>query len=114
MGKYKQGDVLFLNFPFSDDLTKSKARPVLVVSNSNLQAQELICLQITSRTDRNEPQDVFLSGDDVIPNLTVKSVIRTHLVQSINSSVILKKWGEISEEKLIRVLENLQIILEKQ
>jgi mRNA-degrading endonuclease toxin of MazEF toxin-antitoxin module len=74
MGKYKQGDVLFLNFPFSDDLTKSKARP----------------------------------------NLPIKSVVRTHLVHSINTSVIRNEWGEISEEKLIRVLENLQIILEKQ
>ncbi|PKQ67851.1 type II toxin-antitoxin system PemK/MazF family toxin [Raineya orbicola] len=47
---YKQGDIVWLNYPFSDDSAKSKKRPALVVSNkkSNSLDNDLLIVPITT------------------------------------------------------------------
>lgn len=110
---YKQGEIILVPFPYSEDLSQSKPRPVLVVSNTHLVVNEVICVQITSNVSRNEPNDVYLSENDALPPLPKKSVVRTHIVHSIDKSMILKRIAQINEDKLVRVLENLHIILEK-
>lgn len=111
--RYKQGDIVFVPFPFSDDLQKSKPRPALVVSNNSLKTNVVIIAQITSNISRIEATAVFLnqSGDTLI-DLPAKSVVRCHLLHSIDEKLIYKKVNELKEEKLEKVLDNIRIIFD--
>ncbi len=51
MGKFVKGDVVVINFPFSD-LSGVKRRPELVVAN--LHGDDVILCQITGRMNINE------------------------------------------------------------
>jgi len=44
---FEQGNVILIPFPYSD-LTGSKKRPALIISNSNLKGEDKICCLITS------------------------------------------------------------------
>lgn len=113
MSHYKQGDIVLVPFPYSEDLSQSKPRPALIVSNTHLEINEVICVQITSNVSRNELNDVFLNENDTLPALPKKSVVRTHLIHAIDKTIIIKKIATINDDKLLRVLENISIILEK-
>jgi mRNA interferase MazF len=51
---YKQGDILLISVPFTD-LTSSKKRPVLVLSNDefNYKSEDIIVAAITSNVNDN-------------------------------------------------------------
>jgi mRNA interferase MazF len=51
---YKQGDILLISVPFTD-LTSSKKRPVLVLSNDefNYKSEAIIVAAITSNVNDN-------------------------------------------------------------
>lgn len=107
---FKQGDIISAPFPFSDDLSQTKPRPVLVVSNNELKS-ELICVQITSNISRNELTAVFISNEDVSTPLPENSVIRCHLINTIATKIVLRKISSLNEDKLQRVLENIALLL---
>ena len=107
---YEQGDIILVPFPFSDDLTQAKPRPALTISNDELK-NEVICVQITSNITRNEPTAVFLNSGDTSVPLPANSVIRCHLVNTISVKIILKKVTHLNEDKLLRVLENIALLI---
>jgi len=45
---YKKGDILLINFPFTD-LANSKRRPVLLIRDEN-ELGDFVCFQITSKS----------------------------------------------------------------
>lgn len=62
---YKQGDILLIPIPFSD-LTSSKKRPVLVLSNDdyNCKTEDIIVAAITSNMTTKD-YTVMLSSSDL-------------------------------------------------
>ena len=48
---YKKGDILLIQFPFTD-LQKSKKRPVVVISDSSVHG-DFVCFQITSKAHQS-------------------------------------------------------------
>jgi mRNA interferase MazF len=51
---YKQGDIVFVPFPFSDD-TGSKFRPAIVISNNRVNnSLDIILAQITAKPRNDE------------------------------------------------------------
>ncbi|MGZ8548724.1 MAG: type II toxin-antitoxin system PemK/MazF family toxin, partial [Sulfuricurvum sp.] len=48
---YKKGDILLVNFPFTD-LINSKKRPVLVIKDEN-EYGDIVCFQITSQSKQS-------------------------------------------------------------
>lgn len=110
MSSYKQGDIILVPFPFSDDLAQTKPRPALIVSNDELK-NEVICVQITSNISRNEPTAVFVNVEDVSIPLPANSVIRCHLISTIATKIVIKKISSLSEDKLQRVLENIILLI---
>ena len=100
---YNQKEVVLIPFPYSD-LTGSKQRPALIISNEKLNKSEdkISCL-ITS----NEPsygvlitKDCFLEGE-----LPFKSWIKPHRLFTINTKIIKKKICTLSDnfhEKIVK------------
>ncbi|HZK44548.1 MAG TPA: type II toxin-antitoxin system PemK/MazF family toxin [Syntrophomonadaceae bacterium] len=79
---YKQGDILIIPIPFTD-LTSSKKRPVLVLSN-----------------------DYLSEG-----NLKVDSCIRADKIYTLSQNIIVKKFGEVNEDIINKVKDKINKLL---
>ena len=53
---YKFGTIILIPFPFTD-LSKSKIRPALIVSQSNLNSEDITVCFITAKKTTNKSQD---------------------------------------------------------
>lgn len=96
---YERGSVVLIPFPFSD-LKGLKQRPALVISSikSQLKTNQIICMMITSvnpsySTDYNV-QTWQGSG------LIKPSVIKVNRVFTINSNLVKRTLGKLSESDI--------------
>jgi len=110
MTNYKRGDVVIVNFGFSEG-TGAKKRPSLIISdgNYNKRRQEVIVLAITSNTER------ILFGDTKPvqwkeASLLYPSVI-TGIVRTIKKSMIYRRIGALTQKDFQQVEKNLKKIL---
>ena len=70
MATFVKGDIVVLPFPFSD-LSASKRRPALVLAN--LQGDDIILCQITSKNTKDNYAIALNSNDFVGGSLSVAS-----------------------------------------
>ncbi len=110
MIKCKYGDIVLVNFGFSEGVGFKK-RPALVVSSEayNTNRQEVIILAITSNVDR------LLLGDIKISQwkeagLLYPSLV-TGIVRTVKADMIFRKIGEVSKGDLKKVEENIKKII---
>jgi mRNA-degrading endonuclease toxin of MazEF toxin-antitoxin module len=106
------GEVVLVPFPFTD-LSQIKRRPVLVLSNRNHNktSRDFICCGITSNLG-NRRNSVLLDpsemADGMIP---VRSRVKYDKVFTLESSLVLKVLGKISQQKLGKVKRGLISLL---
>ncbi|MBO9684147.1 MAG: type II toxin-antitoxin system PemK/MazF family toxin [Flavisolibacter sp.] len=113
---YKQREIVLVPFPFSD-LSSSKKRPVLILSNSaynNKFSDVLVCV-ITSNLFQDD-YSVSLNNDDLeVGILPEQSIIKCHKLFTIEQSQIIKRFSMISgqkfEEVCKRIVELIQPLL---
>lgn len=108
MGKFVRGDIVVINFPFSD-LSGSKRRPALVLAD--LDGDDVILCQITSaaKTDR---YGVPLSQDDCEDGaLSVDSVIRPNKVFTADKNSIRYRACEANAQKTAEAINVLVALL---
>lgn len=104
MEKFVKGDVVVLPFPFSD-LTNSKKRPALVVSN--LIGDDIILCQITSES-RFDDYAIILGNDDFRKgSLNLTSMIRPNRLFTADKSIILYKIGSLKENKIKEIIDKI-------
>lgn len=110
MIKYKHGDIVLVNFGFSEGIGFKK-RPALVVSSEayHTERQEVVILAITSNVDR------ILLGDTKVSQwkeagLLYPSLV-TGIIRTVKSNMIFRKIGEISKGDLNKVEENIKKII---
>jgi len=111
---YKQGEIVLVPFPYSD-LSGSKRRPVLVVSNDdyNRSFPDIIVAVITSKTKKPDAYSISLLAEDLeIGFLPEPSLIRLHKLFTIEKSRILKRFSFLKDEKLKEVLALLRKLFE--
>ena len=102
---YNQRDIILIPFPYTD-LTASKLRPAVIISNNELNNRgDFICCLITSNDDSSglliEKRD-FESG-----SLPFKSWIKPYRLFTINNKIIRKKLCRVNvklHEKIINIL----------
>ena len=104
---YEQKEIVLLPFPYSD-LTGSKMRPALIISNDKLNStRDRICCLITSNPSNNGiliKKEDFESG-----KLPFKSWIKPQRIFSIDEKIIRKKLCKVSNpfyEKIIYELNS--------
>lgn len=107
MTNYEQGDIVLVDFGFSEGIG-SKKRPVLIISTSNYHKsrQEVIIAAITHNIKR------VLIGDTKIDNwkeagLMYPSLV-TGIVRTIKEDMIIRKIGVLLQSDLQKVQENLK------
>ena len=110
MEKPVKGDVVVVPFPFSD-LSASKKRPAIVVSN--LAGDDQIVAQITS-VARNDSYSIPLETKDFKNGkLPHSSMIRTNKLFTADSSLISYKAGSINDKKIKEIEKALVNIFTK-
>jgi len=110
MTEYSRGDVILVNFVFSDE-TGSRRRPAVIVSSDAYHQgrQEIIIAAVTSRTDR------ILVGDHPIKDwegagLLFPSVV-TGIIRTIKQGMITRKLGIMLKADMEAIDGNLRLAL---
>jgi mRNA interferase MazF len=108
MGRFVKGDVVVVPFPFSD-LTISKRRPALVLSN--LAGDDLILCQITSQNIRDAYAIKLCENDFESGGLNKMSNIRPNRLFTADNHIVLYKTGHLKNQKIQSVIDALIEIL---
>jgi mRNA interferase MazF len=110
MALYKQGDVVVVNFPFSD-LSQTKRRPVLVISNNLVnRTGDYLLMQITSQLLNDGLSLPIESSDYSTRPLQLSSFVRLHKVFLLNESLIIRKETELKlsfHQKMLSAFQRL-------
>lgn len=101
---HKQGDILLISIPFTN-LTSSKRRPVLVVSNNhyNKATRDLVVAAITSNLT-NKDYSVLITAEDLKSGTLKKdSCIRSDKLYTLSQNIVIKKFGSVKNNILDKV-----------
>jgi len=107
---YKRGEIVLVPVPFSD-LSSTKKRPVLVVSNTlhNYVSRDMIVVAITSNLQQN---GIVIEAEDLnIGKLPRTSIIRCEKIYTLEQNIVLKKFGVISEKVLDEVVSEINKLI---
>lgn len=104
---YKKGAIVLTPFPFTD-LSGSKVRPALIVSN--LVGDDIVLLFLSSNAGKAGKFDVVLKPSK-INNLKVVSVVKCSKIATLEKKIVLGELGEISSAEMKLVNNNLKKIL---
>ncbi len=108
MERFIKGDVVIVPFPFSD-LTQSKRRPALVISN--LKGNDIILCQITSQ-NIFDGYSIYLKDEDFQEgSLKKPSNIRPNRIFTADVQIILYKIGTLKNKKIEEVINKIVIII---
>jgi len=99
---FVKGDVVILNFPFSD-LSATKRRPAFVLANVGY--GDVVLCQITSKPAKNEFSVKIEPDDFETGSLPITSFIRADKLFTADKELILYKAGHIKQEKTDKVIQ---------
>lgn len=112
MTKYK---LVLVSFPF-DDLSSSKMRPAVCLTNPIGPYRHIVLAFITSRLPETlQPTDIIINADDEDfqhTGLRVSSVLRLHRVMTVAGSLIQRELGALSTGQQHQVREKLRILFD--
>jgi len=111
---YKQGDILLIPFPYSD-LTSTKQRPVLVLSNTyyNESYQDIVVAAITSNITE-KVYSIHIATDDLDEGeLKMDSAVRVDKVYTFSKRIVNKKFGHLKAASFESVKQQLMHLLDE-
>ena len=102
--KLRQRDIILISFPFSD-LTGSKVRPALVISQDDYNGSHLdvVVVALTSNVSLSQYKILVISQDLESGRLPVDSAIRVDKPFSVLRSKTLKIQARVTEAKFAEV-----------
>lgn len=102
MEEFVKGDVLVVEFPFSD-LKNVKRRPILVLKVPK--GEDIIAIQITGSSYNKFVEIPLLDNDFKQGGLKRNSFIRVDKIASIERSLIKYKVGSLKREKFCKIID---------
>ena len=101
---YKQGDLLLIPVPFSD-LSSTKRRPVLVISNDQYQValEDMLVAAVTSNLRENRFVVALEQQHMREGNLPKPSCIRADKLYTLAQSTVIKKIGSVRPDRLTMI-----------
>ena len=111
--KCSQRDIVLVPFPYSD-LSGSKRRPVLVVSNNgyNSSSQDVLVCVITSNL-RGDEYSVAMRNEDLeVGALPEDSLVKSHKLFTIHQDKVLRKFSVVTDEFFEKVRERIKHLIE--
>ena len=110
---YKQREFVLVPFPYSD-LSASKKRPVLIISNDNYNRtySDVVACVITSNLFKDDYSIALNSEDLEIGVMPEKSIIKCHKIFTIDQTQILKRFSIINSYKFNEVIHTLTKLIQ--
>ncbi len=106
----QQGDIVAVDFPFSDG-TKTKRRPVLVLSGERInQTGDILLMQITSKF-KDDDLTILLEDNNLTKPLPLKSFLRLHKIFALDKSLIVKHLSHLNEKRFREIVAELCNVL---
>jgi len=108
---YNRGDVVLVNFLFSEE-TGAKPRPAILVSSNAYQRgrREVVAAAVTSNTNR------ILAGDSIITDWQEAGLlfpsVATGVIRTIKQGMIARTLGSLSYRDMDAVDQRLRLILD--
>ncbi|MFH1634739.1 MAG: type II toxin-antitoxin system PemK/MazF family toxin [Chloroflexota bacterium] len=110
MAKYK---VVLVPFPF-DDLSSSKVRPAVCLTEPIGQYRHVVLAFITSKIPEELlDSDILIATDDEgfeASGLRVSSTVRLHRMMTATVNIIQRELGQLSEEKQEIIRSRLKVL----
>lgn len=112
----RRGDVVLIKFPFTD-LSSTKVRPALIISNENYNAdqEDIVLILITSNISRLSSDDCLLNpSNPEFKNTGLKqaSAFRVGKIQTLNKKLINSKLGFVGPNTLREIERRLRNLLQ--
>ena len=107
----EQRSIILVPFPFSD-LSGSKKRPALVISNAqfNKKSEDIVCCLITSNP--HVKNALPISNKDIESGfLEFDSYIKPYRLFTISKIIIYKILGKLNKEKSVLVVKEVEKLL---
>ena len=102
------GEIVLVPFPYTD-MSKSKLRPVLIISNTsyNKTSSDFVCCGITSNTS-DKSRSILINNEDMVNNtLQKKSKIKFTNIYTLQKDLIEKRIGKLDSKKLDVVISSI-------
>ena len=108
--KYK---IVIVPFPF-DDLSSSKVRPAVCLTDEIQPYGHIVLAFITSRVSANPSATDFVvdsqDADFAPTGLKVSSTVRLHRLMTVSSKIIKRELGEMSKIQQTQIENRLRIL----
>lgn len=107
---YKQGDVVLVSVNYTDDLSKAKTRPAIILSHNKCPcgSKSGLILIAVSTSDNAEPCDYPLEGLTLTQSgLMYPSVVKTGFIFTMKPMNFIKKTGAIPTRELKKIAEKI-------
>jgi mRNA interferase MazF len=111
---YRQGDIVLIPFPYSD-LSTTKQRPVLVLSNTtyNKSQSDLVVAAITSNLI-SKTYSIKITADDLDEGqLRATSAVRADKIYTFSNQIVIKKFGHLKTPIFSEVKQQLIHLLDE-
>jgi mRNA interferase MazF len=95
MIQYKCGEIVLLEYPFSD-ISNIKKRPALVILDTG--DDDVICARITTQIYNSNYDVNIINWQN--SNLLAPSVIRCHKIATLEKRLIIRKLGSLIENDI--------------
>ena len=107
-----QRDIVLVPIPFTD-LTSKRRRPVVVVSNNgyNRKAEDIVVVAMTSNLKPAAYSFIVTSADLAVGSLKRPSRIRVDKIYTLAQSIVVKKFGQLSEDSFNRIRQLLSALV---
>ena len=111
---YKQREIVLVPFPYSD-LSSTKRRPVLILSNNNYNKNfaDILVAVITSNLFKDDYSCELFNDDLELGILPDPSIIKCHKLFTIDQAKILKQFSVVKAKKFDEVIILLNKLLQK-
>jgi mRNA interferase MazF len=110
-----KGDVVLVNFPFSNDTRQTKPRPAVILWVSKTGDDVIFCAITSQNMDQLFPEDIPLLPKDpefATTGLRVPSKIRTTRIATLTKKDVIRRFGKLGKnqikilnEKIIEMLQ---------
>jgi len=96
---YKKGDIILVPFPFTD-LSSSKVRPAVIVSEDNVNGDDIIVVFVSSRQNEHLRKHDILIKKSEKNGLKTDSIIKTGKIATLEKRIILGEIGAMDARLL--------------
>ena len=110
MSDFIQGNLVLLPIPFTD-LTTSKKRPAIIITNSKFITgrQDLNVVAVTSALHNATQHTLHFFQDDMVTGyLKKESLIQCDKIFTIKKDIIIKTFGTVNDLKLRDIWRNIK------